>query len=93
MSVFPGLYGVPAENQLPAGPAGAVPELLLLPRLAGALSRRLQNQGDYLPVEASSDASGVSCLHRQRALEAGAGACWARTARGEGVFGVARAEA
>ena len=93
MSVFPGLYGIPARNQLPAGPAGAVSKLLLLPRLARALSRRLQDQGDYLPVEARSDASGVSCLHGQRALEAGAGACRARTARGEGVFGVARAEA
>jgi len=44
-------------------------------------------------VEAYSDASGISCLHGQRVLEAGIGACRARTARGEGVFGVARAEA
>ena len=80
------------RNQLPAGPAGIVSKLLLLPRLARALSRRLQDQGDYLPVEVHSDASGIGCLHRRRALEAGAGAYWARTARGEGVFGVTRAE-
>jgi hypothetical protein len=89
VSVFPGLYGILARNQLLAGPAGVVPELLLLPRLARALSRRLQDQGDYLPVKARNDASGVNCLHGQRALEAGARACRARTARGEGVFGVA----
>jgi hypothetical protein len=44
-------------------------------------------------VKARSDASGVSYLHGQRALEAGARAYQARTARGEGVFSVARAEA
>ncbi len=44
-------------------------------------------------MEAHSDASGVGYLHGQRALEAGVGAYWARTAKGEGVFGVARAEA
>ncbi len=39
--VFLGLYGILAGDQLLAGPAGAVPKLLLLPRLAGALSGRL----------------------------------------------------
>jgi hypothetical protein len=43
-------------------------------------------------VEACGNTSGVSYLYGRRALEAGIGAYWARTTRGEGVFRVARAE-
>lgn len=53
------MHGVPGRHQLPQGSTGQVPELLPLPRLAGALPGRVQDKGGIMPMEAHRDPDGV----------------------------------
>jgi len=63
------------RNQLLARLVSAVFKLLLLPRLARALSRQLLDQGDYLLMKACNDINDINYLHGQRALKADTRAC------------------